>query len=84
MNKLFGIVCKGVYKPIPSKYSKQLRSLVKQMLRVDPTERISIPDLLQCSLLKSDPEFASHETAFSALDGSSMLLKTIYSAKNFS
>ena len=44
---------RGVYKPPPSTYSKDIRNLLKKCLTVNPDERPSINDILKLPLIKN-------------------------------
>eukprot|EP00826_Nyctotherus_ovalis_P044341 TRINITY_DN4782_c0_g2_i1.p1 TRINITY_DN4782_c0_g2~~TRINITY_DN4782_c0_g2_i1.p1 ORF type:complete len:468 (-),score=79.94 TRINITY_DN4782_c0_g2_i1:44-1447(-) len=49
-------IVKGSCSPLPSKFSKDLRSLVKEMLQVNPSKRPSINQILNIPLLRKCSE----------------------------
>ncbi|KAM3933009.1 serine/threonine-protein kinase Nek3 [Leptodactylus fuscus] len=40
-------ICRGTYSPLPSQYSYELRSLIKQIFRKDPRQRPSVNTILK-------------------------------------
>lgn len=50
---LYNKIVRGVYTPVSSVYSKDLRSLISMMLDVDSEKRPSINDILRMPYLKS-------------------------------
>lgn len=42
LSELYQSIQKGVFKPIPNKYSRDLQSMIEMMLKVNPNERISL------------------------------------------
>ena len=75
MEGLFSKVNKGIYNPIPSKYSLELSSLVKYLLQ---TKAESWPDtdgILNFAPVKNKIDMFFNETFMTSAD--SMLIKTI-------
>ncbi|CAG8477081.1 12448_t:CDS:2, partial [Dentiscutata heterogama] len=53
---LFLKISKGIYPPIPSLYSKNLRKLVSSLLKISPNDRPSVEDILKLNFLKNHIE----------------------------
>lgn len=57
-------IIKGVYPPISSHYSRELKNLVTQMLMVDPNKRPTIHQILQMSLIQTRIKHFLDETQY--------------------
>jgi NIMA (never in mitosis gene a)-related kinase len=57
-------IIKGVYPPISTHYSRELKNLVTQMLMVDPNKRPTIHQILQMSLIQARIKNFLNETQY--------------------
>eukprot|EP00826_Nyctotherus_ovalis_P009158 TRINITY_DN12406_c0_g2_i3.p1 TRINITY_DN12406_c0_g2~~TRINITY_DN12406_c0_g2_i3.p1 ORF type:complete len:723 (-),score=237.47 TRINITY_DN12406_c0_g2_i3:107-2275(-) len=59
-------IIKGVYPPISSHYSRELKGLVGQMLMVDPNKRPNIQQILQMNFIQARIKNFLNETQYGA------------------
>ena len=52
MRELYNNVMKGIYPPIPLKYSHELKNIIKKIIVVNPELRPSANELLNCDIIK--------------------------------
>ncbi len=52
MKELYNNVMRGVYPPIPLKYSHKLKNIIKKIIVVNPELRPSASELLNCEIIK--------------------------------
>ena len=52
MKELYNNVMRGLYPPIPLKYSHDLKNIIKKILVINPELRPSANELLNCSIIK--------------------------------
>jgi NIMA (never in mitosis gene a)-related kinase len=80
MEGLFRKVSKGLYQPIPKKYSLELSNLVRQLLKSNPDKRPNCDDILRMPSISKKSNMYYPEDR-SGTD-SNELLKTIIFPKN--
>ena len=56
MKELYNNVMKGIYPPIPLKYSHELKNIIKKLIVVNPELRPSANELLNCDIIKKKIE----------------------------
>ena len=56
MRELYNNVMKGIYPPIPLKYSHELKNIIKKLIVVNPELRPSANELLNCDIIKKKIE----------------------------
>lgn len=80
MEGLFRKVSKGLYQPIPKKYSLELSNLVRQLLKSNPDKRPNCDEILKMTSVskKSSLYFPNNDTD----PDNNELLKTIIFPKN--
>lgn len=54
LGTLFRNIVRGIYKPLPTRYSQSLVELVKVMLRPDPNRRPTVAQILAAKVLQDD------------------------------
>ncbi len=59
-------IVKGAYTPLPAQYSRELKSLVAQMLTIDPNKRPSIHQILNSNIIKNRIRSFLSEAVYSA------------------
>ena len=52
MRELYNNIMKGIYPTIPSRYSEELRKIIKKIIVVNPELRPSANELLNCNIIK--------------------------------
>ena len=79
MEGLYNQVKKGKYKNVCSKYSNDIKELLKMLFKVNPDERPSCKEILECDIIKKRIEFFKAQAGFEDDDEMSdaVLLKTI-------
>ena len=79
MEGLYNQVKKGKYKNICSKYSDDIKELLKMLFKVNPEDRPSCKEILECNIVKKRIEFFKAQAGFEDDDdmNDAVLLKTI-------
>ena len=58
MDELYKVVIKGIYPKIPSSFSRELKNILRVILKVNPESRPSIQDLYESPIfMKRMPNF---------------------------
>jgi NIMA (never in mitosis gene a)-related kinase len=85
MDKLYNKVIKGEYSKISDRYSDDMKTIIKLLLKVNPKERPNCAQILNHDIIKKRLEFFQAQTGFEDdldTNDEGVLLKTIKIPKN--